>query len=178
MSKVGNATKATLDFLAPRDDFMRNLYLIRAFSSGAQYLAFTPSSLDTIAGAQYKTMMEKAKVLPDDHPTSVRVKRITDKLVNAVRFDPNISPEVKQRMKWDIHVIASETINAFCLPGGKMAIYTGIIDQLKLTDDEIAVIMGHEITHALEDHGYKRLKENLALRGITAIAGATTGRYI
>lgn len=149
---------------------MRNLYLFRAFSTGAQYFAFTPTTLDAVAGAQYKTMMEHSLTLPSNHETSLRVKKITDRLVSAVQFDPNVPESIKQRMKWEIHVIASNTVNAFCLPGGKMAIYTGIIDKLSLTDDEIAVIMGHEITHALEDHGYKRLKESLALRGITAIA--------
>lgn len=178
LTRVWSATRTTLDFLAPKDDFMRNLYLLRAFSSWAQYLLFTPETLDSVAGVQYKTMMKNAQALPPTHPTSLRIKKITDRLINAVEFDPKIPQSIKQRMKWEVQVIASNTVNAFCLPGGKMAIYTGIIDQLHLTDDEIAVIMGHEITHALEDHWYKRLKESLALRGITAVAWATSGRYI
>jgi len=73
-------------------------------------------------------------------------------------------------MKWETHVIQSDVINAFCMPGGKMVIYTGIIDILRLTDDEIAVIMGHEISHALHDHSYQRVKSQLATNlGISAI---------
>jgi Zn-dependent protease with chaperone function len=79
-------------------------------------------------------------------------------------------------MKWETHAIESETVNAFCMPGGKMAIYTGIIDKLHLTDDEIAVVMGHEITHALREHSYKRMKTQLGTNALISVAGAATGR--
>ena len=73
-------------------------------------------------------------------------------------------------MHWGVKVIEKNVINAFCMPGGKMAIYTGIIDKLNLNDDEIAVIMGHEISHALRDHGYKRIRNQIGTNTMIALA--------
>lgn len=123
-------------------------------------------------------MLERSNVLPENHTTTKRVKSITDKLIRVVTFDPSVSPKLLQRMRWKLHVIQSDTVNAFCMPGGKMVIYTGIIDKLKLTDDEIAVIMGHEIAHALREHSYTSLKTQLATNVAISATGAYTGRHM
>lgn len=157
---------------------MRNYLIIRGAVAGGEYIALTPENLDLIARVQYKTILERSKILPENHPTMVRAKHITNRLIQVVQFDPSVSPKLLQQMKWELHVIQSDTVNAFCMPGGKMVIYTGIIDKLKLTDDEIAVIMGHEIAHALREHSYTRIKTQLATNVAISAIGATTGRQI
>lgn len=97
-----------------------------------------------------------------------RLQNITGKLVaNAVTLYPK-----SINWDWSVAIIdAPETLNAWCMAGGRMAIYTGIIDKLELTDDEIAQIMGHEIAHALANHTAERMSRAIATNiGLTATA--------
>ncbi|MCU0810304.1 MAG: M48 family metallopeptidase [Thiobacillaceae bacterium] len=90
-----------------------------------------------------------------------RVKRITDRLIAEAKL---MYPPSKD-WKWSVVVLDEPKLNAWCMPGGKMAIYTGIIEKLALTDDEIAQIMGHEIAHALLGHGRERMSRAMAMQG-------------
>lgn len=128
---------------------------------------------------QYGQLVAKANsqgvLLMENHPTVRRVRKIADDLLpHAPRFN-----ERAKAWQWEVNVFRAPTINAFCMPGGKIAFFTGIIDQLKLTDDEIAMIMGHEIAHALREHARERLaKSTLTNLGVTAVSillGQTAG---
>ena len=85
-----------------------------------------------------------------------RLQRIAAKLVPQTA---QWNDRSKQR-RWEVNMIGSKQINAFCMPGGKIAFYTGILDQLKLTDDETAMIMGHEMAHALREHARARIAKS------------------
>ncbi len=117
---------------------------------------------------------EKKGRLNVDAAMTGRVRGITDRLVaQAVRYRPDT-----QGWAWEVNVIDDpKTLNAFCLPGGKMAIYSGLILRLKATDDEIAQVMGHEIGHALANHGAEKMSVGmLSDILVAALAGNNRGR--
>lgn len=119
-------------------------------------------TLERSAAQQYQQMMEQARsqraLAPDGHPQLQRLRAIAQRLIP---FTAPWNDRVGQ-WRWEVNLIGSKQINAFCMPGGKIAFYTGILDQLKLTDDEAAMIMGHEMAHALREHARERLAKTQA----------------
>jgi predicted Zn-dependent protease len=118
--------------------------------------------VEQAATQQYQKMLQDAAaqkaLAPDNHPQVVRLRAIAQKIV-PFSYEWN---DRAKNWKWEINLINSNQINAFCMPGGKIAFYTGILEQLKLNDDEVAMIMGHEIAHALREHARERMGKNAA----------------
>ncbi|RAR86486.1 Zn-dependent protease with chaperone function [Paracidovorax anthurii] len=118
--------------------------------------------LEAAADQQYDQMLAKAKaqraLAGDGHPQLQRLRGIGQRLIP---FTPQWNDRARQ-WKWEVNLIGSKQINAFCMPGGKIAFYTGILDQLKLSDDEAAMVMGHEMAHALREHARARLAKSQA----------------
>ncbi len=119
-------------------------------------------TLERAAEQQYAQMMADARskraLAPDDHPQLQRLRTIARKLIPyAVPWNGRA-----RGWRWEVNLIGSRQINAFCMPGGKIAFFTGILDQLKLSDDEAAMIMGHEMAHALREHARERLAKSQA----------------
>jgi len=116
------------------------------------------------ATQQYAELKQEAAsqkaLLPDKHPQVIRLKAIANRLIP---FTQAWNPRASQ-WQWEVIALKSDEVNAFCMPGGKIAFYTGILDQLKLTDDEIAMIMGHEMAHALREHARERMGKTAATR--------------
>jgi predicted Zn-dependent protease len=111
---------------------------------------------------QYAQMMQEAAsqkaLAPSGHPQLQRLRRIAQRIIpHAVAWNPRA-----RDWQWEVNLIGSQQINAFCMPGGKIAFYTGILDQLQLTDDEVAMIMGHEMAHALREHARERMGKSAA----------------
>lgn len=112
---------------------------------------------DVALGTQAFDEVTSTEKIVVSGPAVDQVRRVTDRLIaSALELDP----EVASQFQWDVVVIDSpETVNAWCLPGGKMAVYTGILPVTQ-SDAGLAVVMGHEITHALKRHGTQRLTRN------------------
>ena len=117
------------------------------------------------------TELDQQQKLVTDPAMVRRVRTITGRLVTeAVAAHPSTKD-----WEWSVGIIDDpDTINAWCMAGGRMAIYTGIINKLSLTDDEMAQIMGHEIAHALANHTAERMSRALAINAGVAIAAVAT----
>ena len=119
-------------------------------------------TLERSAAQQYQQMLDQARaqraLAPPEHPQLQRLHAIAKRLI------PFTAPwnERAGQWRWEVNLIGSQQINAFCMPGGKIAFYTGILDKLKLTEDEAAMIMGHEMAHALREHARERMAKTTA----------------
>ncbi len=133
---------------------------------------------ETVEGAarqQYVQLMREAQgknaLAPADDPQLQRLRYI------AARMIP-LTPACNERArewKWEVQLLRSNALNAFCMPGGKIAFFSGILSRLKLSDDEVAMIMGHEAAHALLEHARERMAKstgtNVGLRLLAAVFG-------
>ena len=119
-------------------------------------------TLESAATQQYSELMAKARaqgaLAPSTHPQLQRLRGIATRLVPyALEWNPRA-----RNWRWEVNLIGSKQINAFCMPGGKIAFYTGILEKLQLTDDEVAMVMGHEMAHALREHARARMAKSEA----------------
>src|SRR3990167_260470 len=120
--------------------------------------------VEQAAAQQYGQMLAKAQ---DQNalagPNDPQVRRLRAIAHKIIPFANDWNDRAKS-WKWEVNLMGANQINAFCMPGGKIAFYTGILEQLKLTDDEVAMIMGHEIAHALREHARERMGKTAATK--------------
>ena len=128
------------------------------------------ASINQEAASSYTQEMGKIRSQGAIDTTSNTARRIHHVFNKMVPY-ANQANETGLKFNWQINVIKSKELNAWAMPGGKMAFYTGLVDTLQLNDNEIAVVMGHEMAHALKEHG--KAKANFGT--ISAIAGAVGG---
>ncbi len=130
------------------------------------------------ATKQYAQMMgqahEKKALAQKDHPQLKRIRAIAIKLIP---FAASWNPRAKD-WQWEVNLIGSPQINAYCMPGGKIAFYTGILDKLQLSDDEIAMVMGHEVAHALREHARERMGKSAVTNGVARIGGVLASAFL
>lgn len=148
--------------------YLRKLYPASFLESGAQqqYHQLTQQAF------------QKGVLVSSADPQFQRLQRIQKNLLpHSYKFNDRAKD-----WQWEVNLIKSKTINAFCMPGGKIAFFSAIIDTLQLTDDEIAMVMGHEIAHALREHARERVvKSTITNYGSQIIGGllfGQTGQYL
>jgi predicted Zn-dependent protease len=140
-----------------------------------QVVGMSPQQEMALGAQAFRQVLSDAQVVPAG-PAVDDVQEITRRLVRATAnpLFQNLTRIPKRDYKWEVRVVRSREVNAFCLPGGKMVVYTGILPVAR-TDAGLATVMGHEIAHALAQHGAERMAQTrLAQIGITA-AGASMG---
>ena len=142
-----------------------------------QLLIVSSADMDKAAAAQYQRVLKeqstKGNVNQDPHQTE-RVRGI------AARLIPQTAIFRKDALswKWEVNVLTSSEVNAWCMPGGKIAVYTGIIEKLQMTDDEIAAVMGHEMSHALREHSRERASQEAATSVGSTLVGIVADIFL
>jgi predicted Zn-dependent protease len=131
--------------------------------------------VEQAATQQYAQMMRKAAdqraLGPDNHPQVQRLRAIAQRIIP---FTEAWNPRARQ-WRWEVNLLGSQDLNAFCMPGGKIAFFYGILAQLQLSDDEVAAIMGHEVAHALREHARERMGKTAATRIGASVLSAFLG---
>src|SRR3954463_15182878 len=139
-----------------------------------QHMAVSSQEVEAGAKKAYGQMMgeaQKKNALDRDAAQVARIRAITQRLIPATAtFRPDAP-----KWAWEVHVISLDEVNAWCMPGGKMAVYTGLISKLNATDDELAAVMGHEIAHALREHSREQMSQQAITQTGIGIAGALFG---
>jgi predicted Zn-dependent protease len=139
-----------------------------------QMMMVSAEEVEQASGKQYQLLIAEARskgVLNRNAAQVQRVRTIVGRLTaQTAAFRPDAP-----RWQWEVNVISSDELNAWCMAGGKMAIYTGLIERLKLSDDEIAAVMGHEIAHALREHARERVSQSMMTGLGVSVAGALLG---
>jgi Zn-dependent protease with chaperone function len=139
-----------------------------------QLLLVSEPEINTMAQQAYAKVLEDARqnnTLNTNQQHLKRVQAITKRLIpQTAVFRPDAA-----KWKWEVNVIESKELNAWCMHGGKIAVYTGIIEQLKLTDDELAAILGHEMAHALREHSREQISQSMATDFTLNIGAALLG---
>lgn len=142
--------------------------------TGRRQVRFFPESqMIGMSATAYTDFMteNQGNVLPQSDPRAAKVTEIGKKMAAAVTSYMNQigHPELIEGFQWQYNTVEDPTVNAWCMPGGRIVFYTGILD-VTSNDDEIAVIMGHEIAHAVAGHGNERMSQAAALQGATSVA--------
>lgn len=131
--------------------------------------------LEAASMQQYAKMMAEARakgaLAPENHPQLQRIRGIASRLIGqSAQWNDRA-----RQWRWEVNLIGSNQLNAFVMPGGKIAVFTGLLDQLRLDDNEVAMVMGHEMAHALREHARARIAKTQGTGALLSIGAALFG---
>lgn len=144
----------------------------------SQLLLLPTSTVNDMSAQSYTQTLQEAKknnTLNADKPLLTRVTNISNRLIAQVGvFRPDAT-----KWKWEVNVEKNDQLNAYCMPGGKIMVFSGLAEKLKATDDELAAVIGHEIAHALREHGRERMSQayiqQFGLQALATVIGGNAG---
>lgn len=133
--------------------------------TGRKQLNLVPDFLiRELAFSEYDSVVKNSPTLTLEDPRAQIVARVGNRIQKAVEtylMEHNLNKEIK-KFQWEFHTIKDEIINAWCMPGGKVVVYTGLLPVAE-TEEGLAIVMGHEIAHAIARHGNERMSEGLLI---------------
>ncbi len=140
-----------------------------------QHMLVSEEQVEAAAAEAYQQQVQEARSegkLNADSAITARVRTVSQRLIPQTKAFRDDAPG----WKWEVNTLTTKELNAYAMPGGKIMVYTGLVERLKLTDAELAAVIGHEIAHALREHSRERVSrqyaQQLALAGIAAVTGA------
>lgn len=144
----------------------------------SQFMLLPASTVNNMSAQSYQETLkdaDKKKTLNADPAMVQRVRNISNKLITQVGvFRPDAT-----KWKWEVNVEKNDQLNAYCMPGGKIMVLSGLVEKLNATDDELGAVIGHEIAHALREHGRERMSQayvqQFGLQALASIIGGTAG---
>ena len=140
----------------------------------SQFMLLPASYVDDMSKQAYTETLTTAKnkqALNADKTELERVRKISNRLISQV----GVFRADATKWQWEVNVEKNDQLNAYCMPGGKIMVYSGLINKLKATDDELAAVIGHEIAHALREHGRERMSQAYVQQfGLQALAAIVT----
>lgn len=144
----------------------------------SQLMLLPASTVNNMSAQSYQETLKEAdkkKTLNADPAMVQRVRNISNKLIAQVGvFRPDAT-----KWKWEVNVEKNDQLNAYCMPGGKIMVLSGIVEKIEATDDELGAVIGHEIAHALREHGRERMSQayvqQFGLQALASVIGGTAG---
>ncbi len=144
----------------------------------SQFMLLPASTVNNMSSQSYQETLKEAdkkKTLNADPAMVQRVRNISNKLIAQVGvFRPDAT-----KWKWEVNVEKNDQLNAYCMPGGKIMVLSGLVEKIQATDDELGAVIGHEIAHALREHGRERMSQayiqQFGLQALASVIGGTAG---
>ncbi|MDE3144552.1 MAG: M48 family metallopeptidase [Bacteroidota bacterium] len=145
--------------------------------TGRSQLSLVPESqVQSLAVTQYKQFLTSSKVVTGNAKDAAMVKRVGNKIAAAIAkyYSDKGMPDALNGYKWEFNLVENKEVNAWCMPGGKVVCYTGL---LPITQNEtaLAIVLGHEITHAVAGHGRERMSQQLLAQGVGLVGDIALG---
>jgi predicted Zn-dependent protease len=136
-------------------------------SGRSQLLLVSDDEMNAMAFTSYKQFLDTSKVVAPSSQQAAMVKRVGDRIAQAAQtyFNQIGSPDYLKGYQWQTELVQSNQVNAWCMPGGKMVVYTGILP-ITQTETGLAVVMGHEVSHAIAKHGAERMSQGMVAQGL------------
>ncbi len=132
------------------------------------------AQVDKMSLQQYNTTVADAENKGKLNRDPQQVKRVRGIGQRLIAQTGTFRPDARN-WQWEINVITSDELNAWCMPGGKIAVYTALIERLQLTDGELAAVMGHEISHALREHSREKMSKAVPAQVLMSVVGVAYG---